>query len=116
MNGASGRHAIGAASKLEEVFVSVGRHPHESAGFGPGDLEEIEQLAADPKVRAIGEAGLDYHRDYSPRADQQRAFELQIELARRLELPLVVHTRDAERDTFDMLERRASSDIAVILH
>lgn len=116
MNSASCRHAIAAAEELDEVYVSVGRHPHESAGFDAAGLAELEQLAAHPKVRAIGEAGLDYHRNYSPREDQKLAFDLQIELAQRLHLPLVVHTREAERETFDMLERGAASGIPVILH
>jgi TatD DNase family protein len=63
MNADSCRHALDAASEQEEVFVSVGRHPHESAGFDPEAVEEIEELAGRPKVRAIGETGLDYHRD-----------------------------------------------------
>ena len=105
MNGDSCRHALAAADEHDEVYVSVGRHPHETEGIDPAAIDEIEQLAGHPKVRAIGEAGLDYKRDYSPPQDQQLAFELQIELALRLHLPLVVHTREAERDTFTMLDR-----------
>jgi TatD DNase family protein len=116
MSGPSCRHALGAADEHEEVFVSVGLHPHQSSGFEPGAMAEIEELAHHEKVRAIGETGLDYHRDYAPRDDQMLAFELQIELAQRLHLPLVVHTRDAEADTFAILERRAASGIPVILH
>jgi TatD DNase family protein len=116
MNGESCRHAIEAADSHDEVYVSVGRHPHEAQDFEHAGMLELERLATHPKVRAIGEAGLDYHRDYSPRKDQQLAFELQIDLAQILHLPLVVHTRDAESDTFEMLERGASSGIPVILH
>jgi TatD DNase family protein len=115
MNGESCRHALEAATEHDEVYVSVGRHPHESAGFdGPG-LAELEQLAAHAKVQAVGETGLDYHRDYSPRDDQRRAFVAQIELARKLGLPLVIHTRDAEEDTFETLARHAAG-LAVIIH
>jgi TatD DNase family protein len=116
MNGDSCRHALEAASQHEEVYVSVGRHPHDATGFDDAGLQEIEQLAAHPKVRAIGEAGLDYHRDYSPRPDQRRSFEAQIELAQDLHLPIVVHTRAAEADTFDILEQRASHGIPVVMH
>jgi TatD DNase family protein len=116
MSSDSCRHALEAASGQEEVYVALGRHPHESAGFDQVGLEEIEQLAAYPKVRAIGEAGLDYHRDYAPREDQRLAFSLQIELAQQLHLPLVVHTRDAENETFKALEQGASSGIPVIMH
>jgi TatD DNase family protein len=116
MNGESCRQALTAADEHEEVYVSVGRHPHETAGLDSTALNELEELAQHPKVRAIGETGLDYHRDYAPREDQRLAFELQIELAQRLHLPLVVHTRSAEDDTFAILERGASSGIPVIMH
>jgi TatD DNase family protein len=115
MNPESCRHAIAAANEHEQVFVSVGRHPHEAADFESADLEEIEQLAKDPNVRAIGETGLDYHRDYCPRDDQTQAFIAQMDLATRLHLPLIVHTRDAAEDTFDLLERHAQG-IPIVLH
>ena len=89
-----------AANEYDEVVAIVGRHPHHSEGFGDADLEEIEAAAADPLVRAIGETGLDYFRDRAPRDDQRRAFEAQLDLAARLGLPVVIHTRAAEEDTF----------------
>ena len=98
------------------MFAIVGRHPHETTGFGAADLEEIERAAADPKVRAIGETGLDYYRDHAPRDDQRRAFEAQLELAGRLGLPVAIHTRAAEDDTFAMLREHADRLPAVILH
>jgi TatD DNase family protein len=115
MNGDSCRHALTAASEHDEVYVSVGRHPHESADFDGDGLEELEELAAHEKVRAIGETGLDYHRDYSPREDQRRAFCEQVALAQKLGLPIVIHTREAEQDTFDVLARHAG-DLPVIIH
>ena len=113
-NGSAAR-AIEAAHAHESVFAIVGRHPHEAAGFSDPDVEAIERAAGDPSVRAIGETGLDYFRDRSPRADQRRAFEQQIDLARRLGLPLVVHTREAEDDTFAILRERAAG-MTVVLH
>jgi len=110
------RHALAAADEHDEVYVSVGRHPHESKDLEPDAIDEIEELARHPKVRAIGEAGLDYKREYSPPQDQQLAFELQIELALRLHLPLVVHTREAEHDTFTMLDRYSAHGIPIIMH
>ena len=115
MNGDSCRHALAAAAEHEQVYVSVGRHPHESRGFDERGLDEIRTLAADEKVRAIGETGLDYHRDYSPREDQRRTFAAQIELARELGRPVVIHTRDAAEHTFEMLEDLADA-VPVILH
>ena len=96
MNGQSIEHALTAAGDHDEVVAIVGRHPHETVGFDDRALEEIERAAAHPRARAIGETGLDYYRDYAPREDQMRAFEAHIDLARRCELPLVIHTRAAE--------------------
>jgi TatD DNase family protein len=105
---------LAAADAYEQVVAIVGRHPHESAGFGGADLEAIEEAAGHPRARAIGETGLDYFRDRAPRADQRRAFEGQLELAARLGLPVVIHTREAEDDTFALLAEHAG--LTVVLH
>ena len=98
------------------MIAIVGRHPHETAGFDELAVEEIERAAAHPRARAIGETGLDYYRDHAPRDDQRRAFEAQLELAARTQLPVVIHTRAAEDDTFALLREHAGSLPAVILH
>jgi TatD DNase family protein len=116
MNDASIEQALEATREHEEVFAIVGRHPHETAGFGPAQLERIERAAGDPKARAIGETGLDYYRDYAPRADQRRAFEAQLDLAGRLRMPVAIHTRAAEDDTFAILRERSDGLPAVIMH
>ena len=113
---ASIERALQAAGEHEEVYAIVGRHPHETSGFDAAAVEEIERLAADPKVRAIGETGLDYYRDHAPRDDQRRAFEAQLELAGRLGLPVAIHTRAAEEDTFALLREHDDRLPAVILH
>jgi TatD DNase family protein len=115
MHGASIRRAIAAAHEHHEVVAIVGRHPHHSAGFDRSDLEEIEAAASDPAVRAVGETGLDYFRDRAPRDDQRRAFEDQLGVAARAGLPVVIHTRAAEEDTFAILAERAA-ELTVILH
>ncbi|MEA2442754.1 MAG: TatD DNase family protein [Thermoleophilales bacterium] len=116
MNRESIERAVASANAYPEVYAIVGRHPNEATGFDAArDVGPIEQAAADPRVRAIGETGLDYFRDYAPRDDQRRAFEAQIDLAARLGLPLVIHTRAAEEDTFAMLRERAG-DVTVVLH
>ena len=107
--------ALAAADEFGEVVAIVGRHPHYAEGFGDSDLEAIERAAAHPRARAIGETGLDYFRDHAPREDQRRAFEAQIDLAARTGLPLVIHTREAEDDTFALLRERAG-ELTVILH
>jgi TatD DNase family protein len=111
----SAARAVDAAHEHEGVFAILGRHPNEAAGFSPEDLEPVERLAADPVVRAIGETGLDHFRDYAPHDDQLRAFEAQIDLARRLDLPLIIHTRAAEEDTFAVLRDRAAG-LTVVMH
>ena len=116
MNGPSMKHALTATEDHDEVIAIVGRHPHDSAGFDELALEEIELAAAHPGARAIGETGLDYYRDHAPRDDQRRAFEAQLELAARMQLPVVIHTRAAEDDTFALLRDHAGSLRAVILH
>jgi TatD DNase family protein len=107
--------ALAAARELDGVSAIVGRHPNASAGWQEGDIEEIERAAAEPGVVAIGETGLDYYRDHASREDQLAAFEAQLGLARRTGLPVVIHTRAAEDDTFATLAEHAEG-ITVILH
>jgi TatD DNase family protein len=112
---ASVERALASARAHEEVVAIVGRHPHEADGFGDGDLVGIERAASDPKARAIGETGLDYYRDRAARPDQRRAFEAQVELAGRVGLPVVIHTRAAEEDTFAVLGEHADR-VTIVLH
>ena len=107
--------ALALADAHEEVFAIVGRHPNSAAGFDAADLETVERAVRHPKVVAVGETGLDYYRDYAPHEDQQRAFEAQIELAREVGKPLVIHTRAAEDDTLRTLAGRAAG-LTVIMH
>jgi TatD DNase family protein len=107
--------ALGAAEAHDGVVAIVGRHPHSTEGFSEADVEPLERAASHPRSRAIGETGLDYYRDNAPREDQRRAFELHADLARRLELPLVIHTRAAEQDTLAVLRDRADG-LTVVMH
>ncbi len=113
--------AIAAAGRHEEVYASVGCHPT-SAGEFDDELEaEIERLAAHEKVRAIGESGIDYYRDSATPGEQRRAFESQIAIARRHELPIIIHARDPEGETtatddvFEILDAEGDG-VQVILH
>jgi TatD DNase family protein len=115
MDSASIEFALAAARANDDVFAIVGRHPNSATGFDDHALAEIEAAAADPQARAIGETGLDYYRDYASRDDQRRAFEAQLDLAARTGLPVVIHTRQAEEDTFAMLRERGG-DVTVVLH
>ncbi|MFL5891673.1 MAG: TatD family hydrolase [Solirubrobacterales bacterium] len=118
---ASNREAIAAAEAHEEVFASVGRHPNSAAGLDEASAADIEELAAHERVRAIGETGLDYYRDSSPREAQREAFAAQIAIAQRTGLPLVIHlrdqpgTHDAMDEAFATLAAQADG-VTVILH
>ena len=114
-NGATCREALAAAERFPQVFAAIGHHPNEAGGFDDGHLAELQALAEHPRCVAIGETGLDYFRDYAPRADQERAFGAQIELARATGKPLVIHTRAAEDDTIAALRDHAGG-LEVILH
>ena len=115
MDAESCRSATAAAERFPEVFLAVGRHPNLAEGYDDRTTELIRSFAAHERCRAVGETGLDYFRDRAPRADQQRAFDAQIELARELDKPLVVHTRAAEDDTLRTLREQADG-LRVILH
>ena len=116
MDPESCRTAIAAAERFDgTVFATAGRHPNSATGFDDAAAADIAELATHPKVRAIGETGFDYFHDRTPRADQQRAFAAQIEIARSAGKPLVIHTREADDDTIATLARDAR-DCTVVLH
>jgi TatD DNase family protein len=115
MDSASCRAALQAAEAHEGVYAAIGRHPNEATGYDDAVTAELRELAAHPRCRAIGETGLDDYRDYAPRADQERAFRAQIDIAHELGKPLVIHTRAAEADTVATLAEHARG-LEVVLH
>jgi TatD DNase family protein len=86
-----------------ELFATAGVHPHDAARVPRDWQDRLAELARTPEVRALGETGLDFNRDYSPRADQERVFQAQLELAIDLDLPLFLHERDSEGRLFELL-------------
>ncbi len=112
---ASCRAALTAAEAFPQVLAAIGRHPNEATGFDDADLADLQALAAHDRCRAIGETGIDLYRDRTPRADQERAFRAQIELARETGKPLVVHTRAADEPTVATLRDHAGG-LKVVLH
>jgi TatD DNase family protein len=94
---AGARETLARADELDGVYACLGVHPHEAGE--PGDLDELRELLAHPRAVAVGETGLDYFRDYAPRAAQQTLFERQLALALELRKPVVIHTRAADDDT-----------------
>lgn len=102
---ASSEWAVRAASEHEQLWATVGLHPHDAKSRSDDLLARLEELAANERVVAIGESGLDYHYDNSPRDVQRNVFAEQIRLAHRTGKALVIHTREAWDDTFEILER-----------
>jgi TatD DNase family protein len=115
MDGKSCDEALKATETFPEVFAAIGRHPNDATGYDDGVTEQLRTLARHPNCRAIGETGLDHFRDYAPREDQERAFHAQIEIARELGKPLIIHTRAAEDDTLRTLTEHAQG-LQVVLH
>ena len=98
--------AVELADRYDHIYATVGLHPHDAKRFTPQTLREIALLAEHPKVVALGEMGLDYHRNLSPKLVQKRVFEEQLDLATQLDLPIVVHNRNAFDDILSILENR----------
>src|ERR1700734_974705 len=115
IDGRSCRAALAAAEDFPQVYTAIGRHPNNATGFDDADLAELRALAAHERCVAIGETGLDFYRDYAPRADQERAFAAQIALAREVGKPLVIHTRAAEDATLAQLAEEAEG-VSVVMH
>ena len=97
------RSAVAHAHRRHDVVATVGLHPHDATQLSP-EWTELVELAADPRVMAVGECGLDHHYDHAPGPDQTAAFEAQIRLAHELDLALVIHTREAWDETFAILD------------
>ena len=109
--------AVEIAERYDDVFFTVGTHPHEAAGDGAEDLAAMRNFAGHPKCVGIGEAGLDYHYNYASRDVAKRVFRGQISLARELALPLVIHARDADEDIAEILtDEMGQGRFRAVLH
>jgi TatD DNase family protein len=108
------------AARWPDVRFSIGVHPHAAAKFAADPAGAARKADADidaqPLARAVGEIGLDYHYDFAPRDVQQAVFREQIRLARRRRLPIVIHTREAEDDTFRILDEESAGDVGGVFH
>jgi TatD DNase family protein len=116
LTGATFNETLAIADAHESVFAAVGWHPNETTGYTDEQAEQIDAAAAHPKVRAIGETGLDFFRDSAPPDDQRRAFKSQIDIATKHNLPVSIHARGAEAECIDMLIEHGSGLPAVVLH
>jgi TatD DNase family protein len=112
--------AAAVSSRWAGVRFSIGVHPHAAGKFAADTDEAVRRVGraidAQPLTRGLGEIGLDYHYDFSPRDIQQIVFRKQITLARERRLPVVIHTREAEDDTFRILEDEQAADVPVVFH
>jgi len=105
-----------AAARPASIAAAIGVHPHDATTLDDAAYDELRTLAARPEVAAVGEIGLDYHYDHSPRDVQRAAFARLIALARELRKPIIVHTREAPVDTLDILDREGARDVGGIIH
>lgn len=100
----SSRASVHLANNHDQIYAVIGVHPHDAQDVAGGYLEQLKELSKEKKVLAIGEIGLDYYYDNSPREIQRRVFKEQIKLAQDLNLPVVIHTRDADQETFEIIK------------
>ncbi len=115
-NIAEAEKATAFAAAHEGVYCAVGVHPHDAHTFLPESAAALEALCKRPKVRAIGEIGLDYHYDFSPRDVQKEVFAAQLALARANGLPVIIHDREAHQDTLDIIRSEGGCQLRGVMH
>jgi TatD DNase family protein len=119
VDGASSQRAVALAQQFAGVFAAVGIHPHEAKHATPEDYKALMGLArerASNRIIAWGEIGLDYHYDHSPRDVQRREFRRQVRIARELDLPVCIHSREAHDDVLTILDEEQAIDVGVVMH
>lgn len=108
--------AIEIAEQYETIYAAVGWHPVDAIDMTDEDLAWIEKLSAHPKVVAIGETGLDYHWDKSPKGVQKEVFRKQIRLAKQVNMPIIIHNREATADIIEVLQAENAQEVGGIMH
>lgn len=112
----SSRRAVALADRHPQLLAAVGVHPHDAATLDSAALAELRELAGHPRVVAIGEIGLDFYRDLSPRAEQLRAFAEQIRLAREMSKPIIIHQREAEAFAREIFLAERAGELGGVWH
>jgi TatD DNase family protein len=112
----SNTEAIALAAAFPSIYATVGMHPHDAKDVGEQELRELAALTSNAKVIAVGETGLDYYYNHSPHDVQRRVFTHFIHMARDTGLPLVVHERDAARETAELLRSEGGQDLRGVIH
>lgn len=110
------RAAVRLAASYQGVFASIGIHPHDAREADTQVFSEIEKLASEPKVVAVGEVGLDYYRKLSEPETQKKVFRAFIEMAKRRRLPLIIHSRDAQAETLGILREHGTAGLPFVVH
>ncbi|MBS4201470.1 TatD family hydrolase [Bacillus sp. FJAT-49732] len=108
--------ALEIISEHEFIYASVGWHPVDAIDMTEEDLIWLEEVAAHPKVVALGEMGLDYHWDKSPKEIQKEVFRKQIRLAKKINMPIIIHNRDATQDIIQILQEENAEEVGGIMH
>lgn len=108
--------AISLVERYDFLYAAVGWHPVDAIDMTENDLNWIEELCAHPKVVALGETGLDYHWDKSPKEIQKTVFRQQIQLAKKVNLPLIIHNREATEDVIAILKEEGADEVGGIMH
>lgn len=112
----SSKKALDLAETYPEIYAAVGIHPHDAQNKKADDLQQLEAWSRHEKVVAIGEIGLDFHYDFSPRDIQRKCFQEQLELAKQLEMPVIIHDRDAHGEVFDMIKEAGVAKTGCVMH
>jgi TatD DNase family protein len=115
-NMASARKCLGLAKQYDFLYTAVGIHPHDAQELSKQAIDELRAMAKSDKVVAIGEVGLDYYYDFSPRELQKECLIAHIHLARELGLPLILHDRDAHRDILDIIKTEKAQEMGGVFH
>jgi len=110
------KKAVSYANNYASIFAAVGIHPSDCAGASETDYQQIEKLSAEEKVIAIGKIGLDYYRMYTDKETQKGAFIKQIAIARKVNLPVIVHTRESQEDALNILLQENANEVSGVLH
>lgn len=108
--------AVALAQKHANLYATVGMHPHDAKDVSEGDMERLKEMTDHPKVLAVGETGLDFYYDHSPRRVQIDMFGRFVDLALETKLPIVVHNRDSDREVADVLRVRGQGNLTGVIH
>ncbi|MGH7928919.1 MAG: TatD family hydrolase [Candidatus Binatia bacterium] len=112
----SNTEAVALAGSFPNVYATVGMHPHDAKDVGDEEMNTLKQLAASPKVVAVGETGLDYYYKHSPQETQRQVFCRFIHMAREMTLPIVVHEREASKEAAELLRSEGGGNLKGVIH